>query len=58
MRASLRGRGDVQRTDRLGSSSLSCDLPPTKKSVTYTASYTGDAVHAGSTALATVNVKK
>lgn len=60
----------VTRTDRLGTGTLSSvtvaadgtfrinDIPRTTRSVTYTVSYAGDAVHEGSTASATVLVRR
>jgi hypothetical protein len=60
----------VERTDRLGTGSLSSvpvaadgtftvrDLPRARRDVTYTVSYGGDALHSGSTASATVHVRR
>jgi hypothetical protein len=60
----------VERADRLGTGSLSSvpvaadgtftvrDLPRARRDVTYTVSYGGDALHSGSTASATVYVRR
>ncbi|MET7441447.1 hypothetical protein [Streptomyces sp. NPDC005568] len=60
----------VERTDRLGSGALSSvavgadgtftvkDLPRTTRTVTYTLSYAGDALHVGATASAQVEVRR
>ncbi|MEU0086503.1 Ig-like domain repeat protein [Streptomyces sp. NPDC006274] len=60
----------VERTDRLGTGSLSAvpvaadgtftvrDLPRARRDVTYTVSYGGDDLHSGSTASATVHVRR
>ncbi|MFJ3225817.1 YncE family protein [Streptomyces sp. NPDC086783] len=60
----------VERTDRLGSGALSSvavgadgtftvkDLPRTTRTVTYTLSYAGDALHEGATASAQVEVRR
>jgi hypothetical protein len=60
----------VERTDRLGTGTLSSvpvaadgtftvkDLPRARRDVTYTVSYGGDDLHSGSTASATVHVRR